>query len=180
MRTQTVSQSVTSQTSALCIAFELGAKSWKLALSDGFKAKPRLVSLEAGALAGVERHIARARSRFSRMECYPVLTCYEAGRDSFWIHRALERRGIHNVVVDPASIEVNRRFRRAKTDRLDATKLVSMLMRYHRGESRVGSVVRVPGVVEIPAAKRVECRHRGFDVKVCGRSIIARVEKPAF
>lgn len=73
-----------------------------------------------------------------------MVSCYEAGRDGFWLHRYLVSRGIDNVVVDSASIEVNRRSRRAKSDRLDAAKLLSQLLRYHAGESRVWSVVVVP------------------------------------
>jgi transposase len=72
------------------------------------------------------------------------MSCYEIGRESFWLHRALVSRGIENIVVDAASIEVNRRDRRAKTDRMDAEKLVQQLMRYATGERRVWSVVRVP------------------------------------
>ena len=71
-------------------------------------------------------------------------SCYEAGRDGFWLHRYLTALGVHNLIVDSASIEVNRRQRRAKSDRLDARKLVSMLLRYHVGETKVWSVVRVP------------------------------------
>ena len=70
-------------------------------------------------------------------------SCYEAGRDGFWLHRWLVAQGIDNIVVDSSSIEVNRRARRAKTDRLDGDKLLSMLIRYHAEEPRVWSVVRV-------------------------------------
>jgi transposase len=73
-----------------------------------------------------------------------VGSCYEAGRDGFWLHRWLIEHGIDNIVVDSASIEVNRRARRAKTDRLDGDKLLAMLLRYAGGERRVWSVVRVP------------------------------------
>jgi transposase len=73
-----------------------------------------------------------------------VRSCYEAGRDGFWLHRWLLAQGIDNIVVDSASIEVNRRARRAKTDRLDGGKLLTMLVRYLGGERRVWSVVRVP------------------------------------
>ena len=76
------------------------------------------------------------------------MTCYEAGRDGFWLHRYLARGGIVNRIVDSASIEVNRRRRRTKTDRLEAVKLVTMLIRDATGEPRVWSVVRVPSVVE--------------------------------
>jgi transposase len=73
-----------------------------------------------------------------------MVSCYEAGRDGFWLHRYLLSCGIENVVVDSASIEVNRRKRRAKTDRIDVRKLMHKLLRYHGGEQLVWSVVNVP------------------------------------
>jgi transposase len=72
-----------------------------------------------------------------------VHSCYEAGRDGWWLHRWLIEQGIDNIVVDAASIEVNRRARRAKTDRLDGDKLLAMLLRHHAGE-RVWSVLHEP------------------------------------
>ncbi|KVW76247.1 hypothetical protein [Burkholderia ubonensis] len=81
--------------------------------------------------------IANARVRCHPGADAPVYSCYEAGRDGFWLHRWLTEQGIINLVVDSASIEVNRRARRAKTDRLDSDKLLSMLMRYYSGERRV-------------------------------------------
>ena len=75
-----------------------------------------------------------------------VLSCYEAGRDGFWLHRYLVAAGIENVVVDAASIEINRRAKRTKTDRLDAGKLVRMLVRYASGERKMWSVVHVPSL----------------------------------
>jgi transposase len=83
----------------------------------------------------------------------PLSTCYEAGRDGFWIARELKKRGIQNVIVDPASIEVSRRARRAKTDSLDAVALVERLVRYQRGEKNVWHVVRVPTVEEEDARR---------------------------
>src|SRR5437660_8143882 len=80
--------------------------------------------------------------------CSQCRCCYEAGRDGFWLHRYLTSSGIANVVVDSSSIEVNRRLRRAKSDALDARKLLGMLLRYHAGERAVWSVVRVPTVEE--------------------------------
>jgi transposase len=77
-----------------------------------------------------------------------VKSCYEAGREGFWLHRWLGGEGIDNRVVDAASIEVNRRLRRAKTDRMDATRLLVLLVRFWNGERRVWSVVRVPSVEE--------------------------------
>jgi transposase len=75
-----------------------------------------------------------------------VVSCYEAGREGFWLHRFIQSHGISNHVVDSSSIEVNRRKRRAKSDALDVRKLVSMLMRYEQGERDVWRVVNVPTV----------------------------------
>jgi transposase len=77
-----------------------------------------------------------------------VISCYEAGRDGFWLHRWLLTQGVTNHVIDSASIEVNRRARRAKTDRLDLAGLLNLLARYLLGDRRVWRVVRVPSVNE--------------------------------
>jgi len=82
--------------------------------------------------------------RLGLPESCRIFSCYEAGRDGFWIHRLLTQMKIRNFVIDSSSIEVNRRARRIKTDRLDAAKLLSMLMRYHGGEEGLWSVVHVP------------------------------------
>jgi transposase len=100
------------------------------------------------------RVIQVARARFGLPPRTRVVSCYEAGRDGFWIHRALQRRGIDNRVVDSASIDVKRQARRTKTDRLDALKLVTMLVRACLGEQGVWSQVRVPSV-EAEAARHV-------------------------
>ena len=76
------------------------------------------------------------------------MSCYEAGRDGFWLHRSLVAHGVENLVIDSASIEVNRRQRRAKTDRLDVHKLLTMLLRHMAGEKKVWSVVRIPSIDE--------------------------------
>ena len=88
--------------------------------------------------------IGAAKKRFGLPENAAVASCYEAGRDGFWLHRFLLSKKIENLVVDSASIEVNRRKRRAKSDRLDAVKLVEMLIRYCNGERKVWSIIRVP------------------------------------
>jgi len=88
--------------------------------------------------------IAKAKKRFGLEDEVLVASCYEAGRDGFWIHRYLTHLGIDNVIVEPASIRVNRRARRAKTDRLDVRDLLGLLVRHAAGEPGVWSVVRVP------------------------------------
>ena len=99
--------------------------------------------MSAGAQAEVVACIAKARVRYRLAASAPVHSCYEAGRDGWWLHRWLRAHGIDNIVVDSASIEVNRRARRAKTDRLDGDKLLAMLLRHHAGE-RVWSVLHEP------------------------------------
>src|SRR5204862_5769531 len=92
----------------------------------------------------------RIRTRIAREMKKPVeiISCYEAGYDGCWLHRLLEAHGIRNYVIDPASLQVDRRARRAKTDRVDVERLLRSLMAYLRGEPKVWSVVRVPSVVE--------------------------------
>jgi transposase len=138
----------------LYVAFELGKKDWKLAMTSGFGVQPWLRTVASKDWPAVERVLAPGRARFGLGPAAPVVSCYEAGRDGFWIHRALLERGIRNRVVDSASIEVNRRARRAKTDRLDALKLVTMLVRVCGGERRVWSEVHVPSVAA-EAARQV-------------------------
>jgi transposase len=127
----------------LYMAFELGEKNWKLSLSDGAHS-PSRYTVSAGETAAVLECISKAKARCGLPPEAGVHSCYEAGRDGFWFHRWLIEQGIDNIVVDSSSIEVNRRARRAKTDRLDGDKLLAMLIRYHAGERRVWSVVRVP------------------------------------
>jgi transposase len=126
----------------LYIAFELSHLKWKLAFSNG--EKMRTVTIDARDLDKLHAEIEKAKQRFGLEGQIRVVSCYEAGRDGFWLHRYLLSCGIENVVVDSASIEVNRRKRRAKTDRIDVRKLMHKLLRYHGGEQLVWSVVNVP------------------------------------
>src|SRR5262245_35530122 len=114
----------------LYLAFELSRKEWKLGFSDGKTAPIRRVSIEAGDLESVQKEIEKAKRRFGLNDSAAVRSCYEAGREGFWVHRALKQMGIDNIVVDASSIEVNRRQRRAKTDRMDVGKLVRQRIRY--------------------------------------------------
>jgi transposase len=132
----------------LYLAFELGIDEWKLGFTTDPAAKPRMRVMPARDLGRLTREIAEAKKWFGLPESAAVRSCYEAGRDGFWLHRYLVSRGIANVVVDSSSIEVKRRLRRAKSDRLDARKLLAMLLRYHAGERDVWSVVRVPTVAD--------------------------------
>ena len=122
---------------ALYVALELSKKEWKLGLCAGFGREAWVRTVASGDFAALDRVVARGRHQFGLPAHAPVVSCYEAGRDGFWIHRAVTARGWHNRVVDSASIEVNRRARRTKTDRIDAHKLVTMLVRVCAGERGV-------------------------------------------
>lgn len=128
----------------LMVAFELGWEKWRLAFATGMGQKPWQVVIPARDVLALTKAIEKARQRLGVSESCPVFSCYEAGREGFWLDRLLKRMGICNLIVDSSSIEINRRARRAKTDRLDAKKLVSMLLRYRAGERDLWSVVHVP------------------------------------
>jgi transposase len=107
-------------------------------------------TLEGCDWKGLLELIERIRKRVTR-EFGPsveMISCYEASYDGFWLHRLLEGHGVRNHVIDPASLQVDRRVRRAKTDRIDAARLLRSLMAHVRGEPKVWSVVRVPSVAE--------------------------------
>jgi len=140
--------STTATAPTLYLAFELGWNTWNLAFTTGMAQKPRLRPMTARSLEVLRAEIQAAKKRFGLPEDAPVASCYEAGRDGFWLHRYLAAQGVANVVVDAASIEVNRRFRRAKSDGLDVAKLLTMLIRWHGGERTLWSVVKVPTVAD--------------------------------
>jgi len=145
------------------VACELGKTEWKLALTSGFGVSPWVKTVAAGDLRSVARVIAQARQRWGLAATARVVSCYEAGRDGFWVHRALTRLGVVNRVVDSSSIEVNRRARRMKTDRLDAIKLVGMLVRVWAGDRHVWREVHVPS--EPAEGARHQSRERAALVK---------------
>jgi transposase len=145
-KTATHNEHDTTTERTLFVAFELSEKTWKLGFTIGHGQKPRERTVAARELARLLPEVAQAKKRFGLSETAPVVSCYEAGREGFWLHRFLQAQGITNYVVDSSSIEVNRRKRRAKSDALDVRKLVSMLMRYEHGEREVWRVVHVPSV----------------------------------
>jgi len=135
----------------LYMAMELSNRNWKLLFSDG--ARRCQLGIAAGELLSLNEAVLKARERFGLPTGVQVVSCYEAGRDGFWLHRYLESIGVENVVVDSASIAVTRRKRRAKTDRLDAEQLLRQLIRHHDGERGCWSVVRAPSVAEEDARR---------------------------
>jgi len=148
----------TSTTGTLYVALELGQDKWLLACATQAAEKPRYRGLPARDLGQLQEELAKAKQRFGLPADAPVCTCYEAGRDGFWLHRALTKLGITNVVVDSGAIEVNRRRKHVKSDPVDAAKLLNLLCRYHGGERKVFSVVNVPTVADEDRRQR----HRGL------------------
>ena len=130
----------------LFVAFELSEKTWRLGFTTGHGQKPRERSVPARDPQRVLDEIAQAKHRLGLPETAPVVSCYEAGREGFWLYRLLLAQGITNHVVDSSAIEVSRRQRRAKSDGLDVRKLLSMLMRYEQGERKVWHVIKVPSM----------------------------------
>jgi transposase len=128
------------------VALELSGTSWLVAIQAPGGERISRHKLAAGAAAELLELVGRRRamSEHGAGRTVRVMSCYEAGRDGFWLHRRLVANGIENLVIDPASVAVNRRARRAKTDRLDAETLLRAMMARQRGERRVCSVVRVP------------------------------------
>jgi transposase len=144
--TTTIAQSTlpSSNQKVLYLAFELSQSQWKLGFTIGIGQPPRIRTIPARDLNALQWEIQQGRQRFQLPGSTPVMSCYEAGRDGFWLHRYLCAQGVGNMIVDSASIEVNRRMKRAKTDRLDVGKLLLMLMRYHSGERKVWRIITVP------------------------------------
>lgn len=148
------------------LAFELGATEWKLGFTTGLGRSPRERVIRTGDVEAVEREIEAAKRRFGVAVDGRVVSCYEAGREGFWLHRWLKSKGIENQVIDSSSIEVNRRRRRRKTDKLDLKSLLRLLARWVGGEEEVWRVVRVPS----PEAEDRRQLHRELEVLVDERT----------
>jgi transposase len=128
------------------VSIELSVSSWLVAARLPNTEKLRLHRLEGGNTAALLTVIAEVRSRASAKLGSPVevACCFEAGRDGFWLHRLLTAHGVAAYVLEPTSILVNRRARRAKTDRLDAEGMLRVLATWLGGDRQVCSMVRVP------------------------------------
>lgn len=148
-----------SQGKILLFSLELSNKKWDLCFGDG--SRERLRSVKAGDLEGLLKEVKKAKAKFALAGDCAVYSGYEAGRDGFWIHRFLEKNGIHNQIMDPGSIEVSPRYRRRKTDPLDARKLLSVLVRkVLSAEKRAFSTVRVPSEKQEDAMRTARERDR--------------------
>jgi transposase len=146
----------------LFVALELSKKTWVVAThmrSSNKISQHRIIGGDTERLLSLIERL-RMRAAGTSKTMVKIICCYEAGRDGFWLHRMLTRHGISNYVVDPASVHVSRRARRAKTDRLDAEALVRVLMAYARGEHKICSMVCVPTVDEEDAKRPHRERER--------------------
>lgn len=141
------------QVKNMYFSVEMGNKEWKLAFTVP-GGKVRLRTIPARLMPRLLAEITVAKGKLGLPAATQVRSCYEAGRDGFWLHRWLVAQGVESQVVDPASIEVNRRLRRAKTDRLDALSLVGRLVRYWEyGERKLWSVLNVPAETDEDARR---------------------------
>lgn len=152
----------------LLVGFELGKSSWLIGLYAPELGKT--VSrhrVDGGDLGTALELIGAMRRRLEKLgKPVRVVSIYEAGYDGFWLHRALQTAGVDNRVIDAASVPVDRRARRAKTDRLDLEQLIRMLLALERGETRACRVVRVPS----PAEEDAKRQHRERQVLVAERT----------
>jgi len=135
---------IVAQREVLYMSIELSASQWKLGFTTSLCQRPRIRNMSAGQLEQLELEIAAAKARFKLDDSVPVVSCYEAGRDAFWLHRCLVSMGVESHIVDPASIQVNRRKRNAKTDRIDAQKIVNALIRFKTGDKFACRMIRIP------------------------------------
>jgi transposase len=133
----------------LYMAIELSSTEWKLAFADSMSRNPRIRTIRNCGLFDVTRkellkEIAAAKNALGLSQDCKVVSCYEAGRQGFWVHRCLIAMNIQNFIVEPTSMLVNRKARRAKTDRLDAVGIVKHLMRYTGGDMTACRMIRIP------------------------------------
>ncbi|HET6417663.1 MAG TPA: IS110 family transposase [Polyangiales bacterium] len=138
---------ISQEQQTLMAAMELGETGWLLGFASAYGQKPLRRKIGSRDRRALMREIERAKAVLGLEPGVRVVSCYEAGRDGFWLHRFLKSEGVESLVVDSSSIEVNRKKRRAKTDRVDLVALLDLLSRHLAGSAKpVWSVVRVPSV----------------------------------
>jgi transposase len=143
------------------IAFELSKAKWQLGVMMPCTEKMSRYRIDGGALATLSGLLARFRAKAEQLgKPVRILSCYEAGLDGHWLHRWLRDNGVINYTIDASSIEVNRRARRAKTDRIDLAQLMRAFLAYLRGEPGVCSMVRVPTPEDEDRKRRTRERER--------------------
>src|SRR5713226_6930206 len=151
----------TTEYATVHLVFELSKAKWKLGIMLPSSEKLSRYTIAGGDLNALASRLADARAKAARCgKPVRIVSCYEAGFDGHWLHRWLTDQGVINHVIDPASIQVNRRARRAKTDRIDLEQLMRALLALLRGEPRVCSVVHVPAVEDEDRKRRNRERER--------------------
>jgi transposase len=162
MQAPNVSTPIAERNSTIFVAIELSQKTWLITMHSPDRDRISRHKLEGGDHAGLLALVDRVRERATRaVGTVPaVVSCYEAGYDGFWLHRLLTTAGITSHVFDPASIAVEQRARRAKTDRIDGEQLLRTLMAYCRGEPRVVRIVRAPSVEQEDVRRATRERDR--------------------
>jgi len=140
----------TSSEQSIYASLELSKNSWLLAIQLPGRDNPSLHPIKGGDADGLMAKLGVARERVAKVtgQTPTVTLCYEAGYDGFWLARFLEQRGIECLVMEPASLQVNRRARRVKTDRIDVESLLHTVIAWCRGERHVCSMVVIPSVEE--------------------------------
>lgn len=151
----TTTDAATEARETVYVAIELSKKTWVLGIAHPDRDRPSIHRVSGGNIAELVSRL-RVAARNNRR----ILVCYEAGYDGFWLARALAKMGIECRVLDPASIQVNRRARRVKTDRIDVLALLRALIATDRGERHVCAIVRVPSVEEEDARRSHRERQR--------------------
>ena len=162
MQASTESTPTAGYIGTIYVAIELSQKTWLVTLHSPDRDRISRHKLEGGDHAGLLGLLQQVKARAAeKLGSAPrVVSCYEAGYDGFWLHRLLQAAGIMNFVFDAASIAVEQRSRRAKTDRIDGEVMLRTLMAYLRGEPRVVRIVRVPSVAEEDARRASRERDR--------------------
>jgi transposase len=161
MQASTESTPTAGHIGTIFVAIELSQKTWLVTLHSPDRDRISRHKLEGGDHAGLLALVEINARAAEKLGSVPrVVSCYEAGYDGFWLHRLLQAAGITNFVFDPASIAVEQRSRRAKTDRIDGELMLRTLMAYLRGEPRVVRIVRVPSVAEEDARRASRERDR--------------------
>jgi transposase len=151
----------TTEYATVCLAFELSKAKWKLGVTLPSSEKLSRFTIAGGDLVALTKRLSDMRAKAGRCgKPVRVVSCYEAGLDGHWLHRWLTEQGVISHEIDPSSIEVSRRARRAKTDRIDLEKLMRVLLAYLRGEPRVCSMVHVPSVEDEDRKRRTRERER--------------------
>jgi transposase len=162
MKTSNVCTPINANNGTIFVALELSQRTWLVTMYSPDRDRNSRYKIAGGDHAGLLALIERVRARATQaLGLRPaVVSCYEAGYDGFWLHRLLTAAGITNYVFDPASIAVEQRGRRAKTDRIDGEKLLGTLMAHCRGLPRVVRIVRVPSREQedapVSRAKRID------------------------